>query len=99
MRNPENVLEFNGGEKVKVFPTLTLNDTGAMLACARSGMGIVQLHHYVVEDAVESGDLVEILNRYVKPNIPIFLYYPPRRYLQSKVRKFIEYYSEKIELF
>lgn len=96
MRRPENLIEFDNGEKIKVTPRLTLNDTRTMLECALNSMGIVQLHHYVVDPAIQTGELIEVLERFVKPKIPIFLYYPPRRYLQSKIRRFIDFYSKKI---
>lgn len=95
MRNLESQIEFETGEKVKIVPSLILNDTEAMLQCALDGLGIVKLHHYVVDRAIQSGKLVEVLGQFLKPEIPIYLYYPPRRFLQSKVKKFMEFFLKK----
>ncbi len=68
---------------------LALNNISVMKELAKSGLGIVQLHDYVVQKDLDSGELVEILPDFSKPNIPLYVYYLKHRYVQPKVRQFL----------
>ncbi len=94
MRRPDNVLKLNEAE-VHLEPLLWLNDSRAMLECALQGLGIVKLHDYIVKEALVSKKLIEILPQYHKTPIPVFLYYEQSRYLQPKIRKFIDFFVSK----
>ena len=93
MRTPDNLLIFKGNKEVQVTPILWLNDSRAMCDCAIEGMGIVKLHDYIVADALKFGDLVEILSGFQNPAQPVYLYYQKSRYLQPKIRRFIDFYT------
>ena len=93
MRKPNNKLILKGNKELEVNPVLWLNDRRAMRDCAIAGMGIVNLHDYIVEDAIQSGDLVEILYGFQETVTPVYLYYQQRRYLQPKIRNFIDFYT------
>jgi DNA-binding transcriptional LysR family regulator len=93
MRKPDNVITLKGNKKIYVEPTLWLNDSRAMCECAIQGMGIVHLHDYIVADALADGSLIEILPEFSEHNQPIFLYYQQSRYLQPKIRRFIDFYT------
>lgn len=93
MRTPDNVLAFNNQEIIQLQPLLGLNDSRAICDCAVKGMGIVKLHDYVVLEFIEKGELVEILPQYGDPKQPIYLYYQQTRYLQPKIRRFIDFYT------
>lgn len=64
-----------------------------MCECAIQGMGIVRLHDYIVVDALEDGSLVEILSDFGECEQPVYLYYQQSKYLQPKVRRFIDFYA------
>jgi DNA-binding transcriptional LysR family regulator len=92
MRKPDNSVVFKGGKTVYVKPHLWLNDSGAMYECAIQGMGIVYLHNYIVADALKAGLLVEVLTEFSEGVQPIYLYYRQSKYLQPKIRRFIDFY-------
>jgi DNA-binding transcriptional LysR family regulator len=92
MRQPANVVKFAENHIIHVEPSLWLNDAKAMLTCACQGIGIVRIHDYMVRDALTTGQLVELLPEYSETNIPVYLYYKPNRYLQPKIRCFIDFY-------
>ncbi len=96
MRTPNDRWIFQSGETVYFKPLLYLNDAQAMLDCAKQGLGIVALHHYQVAHALASGELVEILEHYRMPLIPVFLYYHPGRYMQPKVKTWVEFMSQNL---
>jgi DNA-binding transcriptional LysR family regulator len=91
MRTPNDVWTFPSGERVHLKQILYLNDAQAIMECALGGLGIVILHHYQVAQALKRGDLVELLSNHKMPQIPILMYYHPGRYMQPKVRSWIEF--------
>lgn len=93
MRVPDNIVRFKNNKEIYVKPVLYLNDSRAMRGCAIQNMGIVKLHDYVVVDALQNGQLVEILSEYGEAPKPVYLYYQQSRYLQPKIRKFIDFYA------
>lgn len=93
MRNPDNVITFKDDKKVYVDPYLRLNDSRVMRECAIKDMGIVKLHDYMVLDALKENNLVEILNEFKEPQQSVYLYFQQRRYLQPKIRKFIDFFT------
>ena len=95
MRKPDNALTFKNNKTVYVKPILWLNDSNAMRDCAISGLGIVKLHDYVVSEAIKAGQLVEILSPFRdREEQPVYLYYQKLRYLPTKIRRFIDFYTD-----
>lgn len=93
IRKPNNLVSFKDGKEIYVTPTLWLNDSYAMRECAIRDMGIVNLHDYMVADAIKDGKLIEVLKEYQEPKKNIYLYYQQSRYLQPKIRRFIDFYT------
>lgn len=93
---PDQYIYFRGNKKILMQPILYLNDCQAMLECAIRGMGIVLLHDYVVRDAIKKGLLIEILQDFQSTEKPVYLYYQMQRYLQPKIRHFIDYFTKTL---
>lgn len=96
MRKPDNELLFSDKEIITINPYIRVNDSQTMLDFALNGLGIVKLHHYVVKEHLEHGTLQELLTAYNNSEIPIYVAYPQRRYISSKVRCFIDFITERI---
>ncbi len=94
MRKPDNELLFQGKEAVTITPYIRVNDAETMLNFALEGLGIVKLHHYVVKKHLEQGALQELLTSYRNSDVPIYVAYPRRRFIASKVRCFIDFITE-----
>ncbi len=92
MRQPANSLTFLQQQTIYIEPFLWLNDASAMLNCALQGLGIIKLHEYMVKEALATGKLIELLPQFNEPDLPVYLYYQPSRYLQPKIRCFIDFY-------
>jgi len=97
MRKPDNELVFPDKKSVTLVPYIRTNDAQTMLNFSLDGLGIVKLHRYVVEEYLVKKELKEILSDYSRMEIPIYVAYPQRRFLASKVRCFIDFIMEKIE--
>lgn len=96
MRKPDDELIFRDKEVVTLNPYIRVNDAQTMLHFALDGLGIVKLHHYVVKEHLARGALQEILTTYNNLEIPIYVAYPQRRYISSKVRCFIDFITERM---
>jgi len=82
-----------GLDEEKIFrfrPRLTVNSVDAALDAAISGLGIVRLFSYQVEEAVAQGRLIRILRDFEPPAAPIHLVRPAGRHPAQKVSLFIE---------
>lgn len=90
MRKPSDCWVFDGDETVCLKPVLYVNDAEALADCACRGMGIAALHHYQVAEALLQGLLVNVLPGVTMPAIPVFLYYNPARFMQPKVKLWID---------
>lgn len=91
-RNPDNQITFKNHSPVFVNPILWVNDAQTLYECALQGMGIVRLNYYIAQKALQDKRLIEILPGYSEPEKAVFLYYQQRRYLQPKIRRFIDFY-------
>jgi DNA-binding transcriptional LysR family regulator len=97
MRRPFNRFYFQNNKELEFHPFICVNDAETLSKLAILGMGIVQLHHYAVRDALEEGKLVAILENETRKEIPIYLAMPPRRYPPGKVRCLIDFITGKIK--
>lgn len=97
MRKPDNELRFENKVVVAITPYLRVNDSQTMLNLAIAGAGIVKLHTYVVQEYLKQGALKALLTDYSKSKIPIYVAYPERRFVPSKVRAFIDFIIGKLE--
>lgn len=70
--------------------SLRVNNAVFMKQCALAGMGIIQLHDYMVENELKSGALVEIFAEYFQAEIPLYIYYQKHRFVQPKIRQFVK---------
>ena len=76
---------------VDVAGPLTIDHAETVTAAAIAGAGIIQLYNFVVGDAIASGQLVPLLEKYTLPGVPIAVIYAQKRYLSAKVRVFVEF--------
>jgi DNA-binding transcriptional LysR family regulator len=94
MREPVDVIQFRQDQRLEIDPYLTFNDSGAMLMAALEGLGIVYLHDYVVKDALKRGDLIELLPEASLVDQTVYMYWQKQRYLQPKIRAFVDYFVD-----
>ncbi|CAK14768.1 LysR family transcriptional regulator [Pseudomonas entomophila] len=68
-----------------------LGDFLATSTLARHGGGLMQAYRFTVQDALASGELVEVLGDYGGTSRPFMLVYPQARHMPLKVRVFIDF--------
>lgn len=96
MRKPDNVLTFRKGKEIRLEPFLRIDDSRTMIQCALQGIGIIKLHRYVIATQMEQGQLVEVLEGWDESVQPIYVCYQPQRYVQPKIRHFIDFFCTNL---
>jgi len=77
-------------------PVWSCNNGPAVLAAALDGMGICQLANFYLDDAVQSGKLVPILEEFAPPEEPIWAVYPDKRHLSPKVQRLLSVLRDEL---
>ncbi|WP_291368571.1 MULTISPECIES: LysR family transcriptional regulator [unclassified Acinetobacter] len=86
----------NRQKKIKVNPMVMGSDLMMLAQLARQNCGIVLLPDSIVEDYVQSGELVRVLPDWKAPHGIFHAVYPSRRGLLPAVRVFIDYLVEQL---
>lgn len=96
MRNPSNLLIFPNKEEIKLDPYLCVNDSKTMVKLAEEGLGIIKAHYSLVKESLNQKNLIEVLPSYVEREIPLYVAFPHRRYVPSKIRHFVDFIMAKL---
>ena len=88
----KNVWPIEDGVAVK--GTLRVNNTMFMMEAIKRGQGIGFIPDFVCRDALEKGDVVEVLENSKKPDLTLYALYPARHFVPSKLVQCIEYLEQ-----
>ncbi|OTG76512.1 LysR family transcriptional regulator [Acinetobacter sp. ANC 4169] len=86
----------NQQKKIKVNPMVMGSDLTMLAQLARQNCGIALLPDTIVQDYVQSGELVRVLPDWKAPHGIFHAVYPSRRGLLPAVRVFIDYLVEQL---
>jgi LysR family transcriptional regulator, regulator for bpeEF and oprC len=78
-------------QAIHLKSTVSVNNVDAYVACARQGLGLVQMPRYHVQGMLDAGELVEVLKKVAQPPMPVSVLYPHHRQLSPRVRVFIDW--------
>lgn len=76
--------------------TFKVNVAEAMSSAAEAGMGICLLPDYVAAPALQRGSLVRLLPRFLLQEKTLYALYPSRRFLDAKVRTWVEFLRQQL---
>ncbi len=79
---------------VAVSGPLEANSPLTTRAAAVAGLGFAPLPDFIAAPALESGQLVSVLDEWVPRGGGIFAVYPHRRYLPAKIRVFVDFLAQ-----
>ena len=91
-RDPENTINLKYPHQIVLKPNLLLNSVSNMIECAKQDIGLIQLPLYLLDLALQQGELVEIFKEFQLDQAHVYYYYPKYRFIQPKVRKFIDFF-------
>lgn len=89
-RSPDNLIILNN-KKIYINYCIRINDAQSMLKCALNGLGIIRIHNYIAEEALRKHQLIEVLAKYKEPEKPIYVFYRQQRFVQPKIRSFLDF--------
>lgn len=94
----ENRWQFSGpdGEHtVLVMGALCSNNGEALRDAAIRGLGLTLLPKFIIESALQTGQLVVVLPDYRSPELSIDLLYPVNRHLSTKIRLLVSFLKQR----
>nr|WP_057924889.1 LysR family transcriptional regulator [Burkholderia ambifaria] len=77
--------------------SITTNDDDGMIRAALQGVGLIQHIDIAVQQHLDSGALVRVLQSWCKPFAGFYVYAPTRAQMPAKVRALIDFLVEKRE--
>jgi len=92
-------LEFvRGAEKigVTVKGRYRVNNSLALRQCFLEGIGLGSAPAWLVQDLIDTGDLIHLLPKWTMPLQPVHLVYPSRRLQPLRTRALLQFFSERI---
>ena len=89
-------MENNRQRTIKVSGNLQCMSGKTLTQAAIQGLGIVQLPGYYVNHAIQSGELLVLLEPYYEPEEGIWALYPHNRQLSPKVRRLVDLLVEQL---
>ena len=82
--------------KVKVNEAIRVNSANAVQSLLLSHAGIGLCPAYVVEESVQSGALVRLLENYQVAELGVYALYLENRYLSAKIRAFVDLLAKRL---
>ena len=87
----------SGREKnVRVTGRLRYNNGYSLTDAALKDLGVVQLPDYYIQQHIQSGELVTLLDNYRADDEGIWAVYPQNRHLSPKIRMLVDYLAEQL---
>ena len=85
------------GEETKVMVNSRLKSSSGefLMKAAIEGHGVVNEPTFIIYPAIESGQLVTILNDYTSRQLNAYAVYPQTRHLSQRVRVFVDFLVER----
>ncbi len=77
-------------------PMIMADSAASLLTFVRCGAGVALLPAWLVQDALDSGQLIHLLPDYRFPRQGIYALYPHTRHVPEKVRMFIDFLQRRV---
>ena len=90
----KHIVDLKKDKDIILAPHMVVDDVSLLVELALQSQGIIQVHEYLVESYLKSGDLVEVLNKELSSHIDVNIYHHKQKYNQPKIREFVKLYLE-----
>ena len=87
-------IEAHKTRSVKVSGRMQCNSAYALVDAALKGLGLIQVPDYYVQDYIQQGRLLTVLDPYCEPEEGIWALYPFNRQLSPKIKMLVAYLAE-----
>lgn len=93
-------LDFvSDSRSIEITPNyiLSVNDARSYVNAAIGGLGIAVAPGFMINAALESGALIDVLPEWRIEPVPLYIVYPQRRHLSNKVRVFVDWLAKLMQ--
>jgi DNA-binding transcriptional LysR family regulator len=84
-------------ESVLVNSRVQTNSSELEVSLCVAGHGVMLMPRFNFNGELESGELVELLTEYQRPEINVYVVYPSRKHMSAKVRSFIDFTCAELD--
>jgi len=88
--------EGKATKRMTLKPRFEINDAAAAISAAEGGGGITIALSYMVANHIRERQLVQVLEPFAPPAVPVQLVYPESRLVAPKVRAFVDFAAPKL---
>ena len=88
--------EIAGAAPLTVPSRVATNHVETYIACALSGLGLIQIPAYDVREHLAAGELVEVMPGDRPAPMPVHVLYPHRRHLSARLQGFIDWLGAEL---
>lgn len=92
-RVPPYAMQLGDHEPITVRGrhVVAIDDGNAYLAAGLAGLGVLRLPTYMANEHVARGELTPLFDAWRFDPMPLYLAYPPNRYVSAKLRAFVDW--------
>jgi len=97
----DTTLDFTLGQDIKAVTLssiVSVNGADMYTGAALSGLGLIQVPRYRIEEELKRGELKSILSEFPPPNMPVSVLYPQNQQVSLRVRVFIDWLTEQFHI-
>ncbi len=84
-------IELGEVRSLQMSGRVVVNNAETYIACCLAGLGLIQIPAFDVAESLSSGELVEVLQQWPAPSMPVQLVYPHRRHLSRRLQAFSDW--------
>lgn len=86
-------------ERYAVSGSVVFDNADAIVRSTIAGLGLSQMPGFLAAEAIENGNLVEVLNIHRPLEVPVWICYLDRRFVAPRIRSFVEFTAAQKEVF
>ncbi|MDX2322103.1 MAG: LysR family transcriptional regulator [Moritella sp.] len=92
-------LKHSSGQQhqIQLVSRVLTNSSEMELSLCLAGHGITRMPRFNLSDEIDTGKLIELFSDYQRQEINVYLIYPSRKYVSSKVRHFIDFVAAELK--
>ncbi|MTW10409.1 LysR family transcriptional regulator [Pseudoduganella eburnea] len=83
-------------QSLRLKPRLGVNNNDSAIEAVRSGFGVARLLSYQAAALLDAGELVEVLQDYATPAVPIHIVHRDSRQGSTRIRSFVDLMAERL---
>lgn len=85
-------------KNIRVSGNLLCNSGYGVMDAALKGIGIIQLPDHYIQQYIDTGQLITLLDKFCEPEEGVWALYPHNRHLSPKIRLLVDYLAKELSI-